>query len=198
MVRNGLPLSVEPQARPTLALSADPVVGNEFRVGGDPHRTASQEWNATSTPQETKDVAIGWQKLGDLSALSSSREAFKTAFGKAYPEEKPGAVPVKAGVLFRFSKEMAVGDESSDPSKSDRLVKIGLVAGNYTYLPSIDPEYPHRRRVDWKVHAPRTQFSQPALYEIGSAITMFQISNNAEEFSPRSPELPSRLLMLML
>jgi restriction system protein len=141
-----------------------------------------QEWNVASTSQETKDVAIGWQKLGDLSSLSSSREAFKTAFARAYPEEKPGAVPVKAGVLFRFSKEMAIGDVIVYPSKSDRLVNIGLVAGGYTYLPSVDPEHPHRRRVDWKVRAPRTQFSQPALYEIGSAITMFQISNNAEEF----------------
>jgi restriction system protein len=141
-----------------------------------------QEWNAASTSQQAKDVAIGWQKFGDLSALPSSREAFKTAFAKAYPEEKPGAVPVKAGVLFRFCNEMAAGDVIVYPSKSDRLVNIGLVAGNYTYLPSIDQEYPHRRRVDWKVHAPRTQFSQPALYEIGSAITMFQISNNAEEF----------------
>ena len=29
---------------------------------------------------------------------------------------------------------------------------------------------------------PRAQISQPALYEIGSAITLFQISNNADEF----------------
>jgi restriction system protein len=43
-------------------------------------------------------------------------------------------------------------------------------------------KYPHRRQVEWKVHAPRAQFSQPALYEIGSAITLFQVSNNAEEF----------------
>jgi restriction system protein len=61
-------------------------------------------------------------------------------------------------------------------------VHIGRVSGNYTYLPSVDAKYPHRRRVDWKVHFPRTQFSQPALYEIGSAITLFQVTNNAEEF----------------
>jgi restriction system protein len=141
-----------------------------------------REWNVDEAPKDAKDIAIGWEKLGDLSTLPSSREAFKAAFAKAYPEEKAGAVPVKAGVLFRFSKEMAVGDVIIYPSKSDRQVNIGLVAGNYAYLPSIDARYPHRRRVDWKIHAPRTQFSQPALYEIGSAITMFQVSNNAEEF----------------
>ena len=76
---------------------------------------------------------------------------------------------------------MAIGDVIVYPSKSDRQVNIGLVAGPYTYVPTVDM-YPHRRRVDWKIHAPRSQFSQPALYEIGSAITLFQVSNNAEEF----------------
>ena len=151
-----------------------------------------REWNADEAPQHAKDIAIGWGKLGDLSSLPPSRDAFKTAFAKAYPEEKPGAVPVKAGVLFRFSKEMAIGDVIVYPSKSDRQVNIGLVAGPYTYVPTVDM-YPHRRRVDWKIHAPRSQFSQPALYEIGSAITLFQVSNNAEEFLAALAGTPFRV-----
>ena len=140
------------------------------------------EWDDATSPQETKDIAIGWAELGDLNALPSSRDAFKAAFAKAYPTDKLGAVPVKAGVLYRFAKEMTTGDVVVYPSKADRLVNIGLVEGKYTFLPSVNSEYPHRRSVAWKVHAPRAQFSQSALYEIGSAITLFQISNNAEEF----------------
>ncbi|MGD1016277.1 MAG: restriction endonuclease [Roseiarcus sp.] len=140
------------------------------------------EWDDATVPQDKKDIAIGWHDLGDLNALPASRDAFKAAFATTYVAEKAGAVPVKAGVLFRFAKEMTVGDVIVYPSKADRLVNIGLVEGNYTYSPTPDPQYPHRRRVGWKVHAPRAQFSQPALYEIGSAITLFQIANNAEEF----------------
>jgi restriction system protein len=77
---------------------------------------------------------------------------------------------------------MSVGDVMVYPSKFDKLVNIGLISGDYTFLPSAGPEYPNRRRVDWKVHAPRPQFSQPALNEIGSAITLFQVSTSAEEF----------------
>jgi restriction system protein len=77
---------------------------------------------------------------------------------------------------------MAVGDVIVYPSKFDKTVNIGLVSGNYAFLPSTDPKYPHRRRVEWKVHVPRPQFSQPALNEIGSAITLFRASTNAEEF----------------
>jgi restriction system protein len=140
------------------------------------------EWDDGTGSQDTKDIAIGWQALGDLNALPAQRDTFKEAFAKAYPADKAGAVPVKAGILFRFTKEMMVGDIVVYPSRSDRLVNIGIVDGNYTYAPNVNSEYPHRRRITWKVHVPRANFSQSALYEIGSAITLFQISNNTEEF----------------
>jgi len=140
------------------------------------------EWDVAANPQSSKDIAIGWEELGDLSAIPPSRDAFKAGFVKAFPNEKPGAVPVKAGVLYRFAKEMLKGDVIVYPSRMDRFVNIGFVAGDYTYLPGVDANYPHRRRVDWKVHLPRAQFSQPALYELGSAITLFRVSENAEEF----------------
>jgi restriction system protein len=140
------------------------------------------EWDDATGSRDTKDIAIGWQALGDLNVLPAQREAFKEVFAKAYPADKAGAVPVKAGILFRFAKEMKVGDIVVYPSKADRLVNIGVVEGNYTFAPSINPQYPHRRPIAWKVHVPRANFSQPALYEIGSAITLFQISNNTEEF----------------
>ena len=140
------------------------------------------EWDDGTRPPETKDIAIGWPALGDLRALPSSRDAFKAALAGAYPNDKPGAVPVKAGILYRFAKEINVGDVIVYPSRPDRLVNIGLISGDYSFLPSKDPEYPNRRPVEWKVHAPRANFSQPALYEIGSAITLFQISTNADEF----------------
>jgi len=140
------------------------------------------QWDDGRSPPETKDIAIGWQELWDLHSLSSSRDAFKAAFTATFPTEKLGAVPVKAGVLYRFAKEIAVVDVVVYPSRVDRLVNIGLVDGDYTFLPSRSSDYPHRRRVGWKVHVPRAQFSQPALYEIGSAIMLFQISDNAEEF----------------
>ena len=140
------------------------------------------EWDDSTGPQETKDIAIGWNELEDLNALPPLRDAFKAAFIDAYPTEKAGAVLVKAGVLFRFAKVINLGDVVVYPSKRDKLVNIGIVAGSYTYSPSVNPDYPHRRAVEWKVHAPRAQFSQQALYEIGSAITLFQVTNKAEEF----------------
>ena len=141
------------------------------------------EWDNEPDQQPPKDIAIGWPALGNLTGIPSSRDAFKALYVKGYADEKPGAIPVKAGILYRFAKEMQVGDLVVYPSKSDRIVYIGTIESGYQYAPEVDADYPNRRQVSWKASVPRANISQPALYEIGSAITLFQVSNNADEFT---------------
>lgn len=127
-------------------------------------------------------VALGWEAIGDLSTMASDRDEFKAAVIAAYPDKKPGAVPVDAGQLYRFVHELQTGDLIGYPSKKDKHIHIGRIGGPYTYLLSPEVKYPHKRRVDWLVVIPRTHFSQGALYEIGSAMSFFQIKNYADEF----------------
>ena len=140
------------------------------------------EWDNIADQQGPKDLAIGWDALGDLGPLAPTREAFKARYASVYPDEKPAAIPIKAGVLYRFAKEMQVGDVVVYPSKPDRIVYIGTIQGNYAYQPDVSENYPNRRSVTWQVAVPRAEISQPALYEIGSALTLFQVNNNADEF----------------
>ena len=56
---------------------------------------------------------------------------------ETYPTAKPGAVPVMAGVLYRFVCEMAVGDVVVYPSKPDRMVHLGIVEGDYAFHPAL-------------------------------------------------------------
>jgi restriction system protein len=127
-------------------------------------------------------IAIGWAAMNDLSVLAADREAFKARVAKIYPDKKPGAVPVNAGQLFRFVHEMKSGDIVVYPSKRDRQVHLGKVVGTYKYDPSIEPSYPNRRAVKWLQAVPRTKFTQGALHEIGSAMSLFLVKNYAEEF----------------
>jgi restriction system protein len=150
------------------------------------------EWDDENTSPDAKDIAIGWHEIGDLRRLGSSRDAFKAAFTKVFPSEKSGAIPVKAGVLYRFFKDIRVGDLIVYPSKADRMINVGVVTSDYLFLPEVNIEYPHRRRVEWRLHAPRAQFSQKALYEIGSAVTLFQVTNNADEFLAATEWVASR------
>lgn len=138
--------------------------------------------DAADTLRKKKVVAIGWHQIGDLAQITPSREAFKARYVASYPETKEGAVPVHAGILFRFVHELKQGDIVIYPSKFDRLVNIGRISGPYRFDPSVDQAHPHCRPVEWLKSVPRTQFSQGALYEIGSALTLFQVKNFAEEF----------------
>jgi restriction system protein len=127
-------------------------------------------------------VALGWEEMGDLSALPPNREAFKAEYNRVYPNAKPGAIAVNAGQLFRFVHEMQPGDIVLYPSKVDKEIHIGRVTGPYRYDKSIQPSYFHRRDVQWLKQVPRTRLSQGALYEIGSAMTLFQVKNYADEW----------------
>jgi restriction system protein len=127
-------------------------------------------------------IALGWDEISDLSILPPDREAFKAQLAKVYPHNKPGAIRNNAGQLFRFVHEMQIGDLVIYPSKQDKHIHIGQVTGGYIYQTGNIASYPHRRPVNWLKVLPRTQFSQGALYEIGSAMSFFQVKNYAEEF----------------
>jgi len=127
-------------------------------------------------------IAIGWKAIGDLSLIEADRESFKDKYKQVYPESKPQAIPTSAGMLFRFVHEMQIGDYVVFPSKFDRKINIGVVEGNYTYVDSDSENYVQRRKVKWIKHLPRTAFSQGALYEAGSALTLFLIKNYADEY----------------
>ena len=126
--------------------------------------------------------ALGWHEMPDLSTLPSDREAYKDALRERYPTAKKGAIPVWAGQLFRFISEVVDGDLVVYPSKADRIVHIGRILGPYRYVPSPGDDYAHRRPVEWLKSLPRTAFTQGALYEIGSALSFFQVKNYADEF----------------
>ena len=95
-------------------------------------------------------------------------------------DSKKGKVAICAGQLYRFVHEVNVGDYVVFPSKSNREINIGVVEGEYSYNPNAD--YVNQRKVKWLKHLPRTAFSQGALYEIGSAMTLFMVKNYADEF----------------
>ena len=126
-------------------------------------------------------IAIGWPEMGDLSQLPPSRDEFKERFLKTYPNGKKGAVATSAGMLFRFVHEVQIGDYIVFPSKSDRKINLGVIEGPY-YHDDQPANYPNRRKVRWLKSLPRTTFSQGALYEVGSALTFFQVRNYADEY----------------
>lgn len=136
-------------------------------------------------PVESGRVFIGWHRLGDIFKIPANRESFKAALTKAYPDTKQGAIPVDAGTLYRFAHEIQAGDIIVYPSKHNRMVNIGRATGTKSYRPEPengDDDMPYCQGVEWLGHYPRSDFSQAALNEIGSFITLFAVRNNGSEF----------------
>jgi restriction system protein len=138
-----------------------------------------------SAPIDEGYASLGWPAMGDIFALPKSRDAFKERLAQTHPDTKAGAIPVNAGTLYKFAHEIAAGDIIVYPSKLDRMVNIGRVTGRKWHVqadtPSDEP-FPNRLAVEWLGHFPRSDFSQAALYEIGSIITLFQVRKAVPEF----------------
>ncbi|MCY3984739.1 MAG: restriction endonuclease [Roseovarius sp.] len=132
-------------------------------------------------PVEEGYVAIGWHALGDIRNYPEL-EDYKTAIAEKIPNTKKGALPVQAGILYRFAHEIQSGDIAVYPSKHDRMVNIGRFTGEASYVAEDPDRYPNHRSVKWLDHIPRNDFSQSALNEIGSQLTMFLIKKHLIEF----------------
>lgn len=135
---------------------------------------------------DLNQIAISFaQDGGDVSRLPSSRLAFRQAVGqslerRALSSERPG--PSQANQLFRFVHEMRIGDLVIYPRKSDRTLHWGEVTGPYLFDRERSSEFAHRRPVQWRSKLSRDVFSQGALYEIGSVLTLFEVKSFAAEF----------------
>lgn len=127
-------------------------------------------------------IALGWEKMPDLSTLAQNREAYKERLLETHPHYKPGAIPVAAGQLYRFVNEMEIGDFVIYRSKVTHKFHIGEVTGTYQYAPNDNQSYPHQRSVRWVKEVSPTSKSQGALYEMGSAMSFFQVRNYADEW----------------
>jgi restriction system protein len=133
-------------------------------------------------PLEQSYIGIGGNEMGDLAKISPTRDAFKLAYQQAFPSAGVGKMRVAAGVAFRFAVEMKLGDIVVYPSKANRMVNIGVVDGRLQYQRGDFFQCPQRRSVKCLKHIPRANFSQPALNEIGSALTIFKVTTHADEF----------------
>ena len=126
-------------------------------------------------------IAIGWGEMGDLSKIPANREAFKERYANVYNNATKGSIATGAGMLYRFRYEMQIGDYVVFPSKSNREVNIGTIESDYLY-DSTQIEYQQMRKVKWIKSFSRMKFTQGALYEIGSALTLFSVKNYKNEF----------------
>lgn len=126
-------------------------------------------------------ISIRWNELMDLSTLHNKEELIKL-YDNTYPDEKKSSKSIRAGQVWRFLKEIKIGDLIALPLKTQSSIAIGKVTGNYVY-DKRSTNTKHRRSVHWlEKYIPRSNFDQDILYSLGTLLTVAQIrSPDAEE-----------------
>lgn len=99
---------------------------------------------------ENPHVCIGWHELGDLSNVST-KDDIKNKYNDVWPDAKARARGQNIGQIWRFLKEMKVGDYVV--FADDKLCHIGKIISDYYYDTTIyegqAAGYVNVRKVVW-------------------------------------------------
>ena len=125
-------------------------------------------------------VSIGWDEVGNLSALRS-REDFSKVVGMTYPKSRKGQVISAASTLYRFVREIKVGDAVITYGPSERIYLVGTVTGDYEFSPQLSEDQPNVHLVKWRGQVSRDSLSVGARNSLGSTLTLFQVPIDAAE-----------------
>jgi len=116
-----------------------------WRIGTSDSKTPRNRWDLM---KNNNVIAIGWEKLGDLSHIKYNQESkniVKKLMEKHYPKI-PQAIGRATQQVFHFVTAIEEGDLIF-AADGGTIIGIGRVTGNYKYDPSTD--FPHHRDVEW-------------------------------------------------
>jgi len=116
-------------------------------------------------------VAIGWRAVGDVNKIATRDE-----LRERMEEAEPGSgTPGSVGQVFRFTKEIELGDYVLTPEKLTAEIHISRCKGPYRYDPAtFSADYPHTRPIEYLKPVPRSYFPQSVRNTLGSTLTVFR------------------------
>lgn len=144
-------------------------------------------------------VGVGWPEAVPYLRDAKKPEDFYDAILKAYPESK-GQEVVNAGrQLYKFFRKMKDGDTVVTYDSPNRTYHVGTIAGAVRSNPEEDAPFSNVRAVKWQHRVERDTLSQAARNSLGSTLTVFEPSREAEEelrkqtVNPNSPVQPEAI-----
>jgi len=123
-------------------------------------------------------VAIGWERLRDLSKITSKKE-MKERVKMAYPEDKEGQISMTASQMSKFRFDFKIGDFVITYNPQERKYWLGEITSDYQYNTKL-LEYHHIRKVKWLKDIDRDNLSIPTKNTLGAISTIFELSKEAK------------------
>ena len=124
-------------------------------------------------------VCHAWNELPDYSGFAT-KDQLKELYVKNYPLENEAKVSIGLGQVWRFAREIKVGDLVALPLKSSSSFMFGQVAGEYEYQ-ELAQNVKHTRDVKWLKPIPRSAFPKDILFSMNSKLTIFNVNRNDAE-----------------
>ena len=123
-------------------------------------------------------VGGGWDEMPDLTGVDD-REELRAIVAEHRGGSK-NRVANATGQLWTMVKRIQKGDFIALPIRATSQVAFGQVSGGYKYLANEpDPTRRHVVQVNWlKTDVPKSLIKQDLLYQLGSALTVFEVGNN--------------------
>lgn len=122
-------------------------------------------------------VTVGWPEAGEIK--DASQRDLRLRLLSVYPHSTPGAVQNAASVLWRFAREVKVGDSVVTYNRRERLYLLGEIQSDYEFSAKRSKEHPHIRKVHWHTKVPRDVLSVSTRNSLGSTLTLFLIPPDA-------------------
>jgi len=123
-------------------------------------------------------ITIGWNELPDLSKVGT-KEDLQKIYEETYPRNKKRTASNEVGQIWRFVKGIPKGDLVALPLKTQSIVALGEVLGDYEYN-EMRHDVKHIREVKWLKKLPRSAFDQDILYSFAPMTICKVERNNAE------------------
>lgn len=132
--------------------------------------------------QESR-VYVTWDALNIDLAKLDDRTALIEAMTERNPDTKAKAILNWASQVWPFAHAMKKGDLVVLPLKSQPVIQIGEITGDYHFEPAGPDPYFHWRSVKWIGEAvPRANFGKDLLFTFGAFLTICRVQrNNAEQ-----------------
>ena len=115
-------------------------------------------------------VTLGWDEVRRVHPSMSAAE-LQAAFREAYPDARPGALPVWAGMLLRFVRDVQPGDHVVTYDPHRQLYFLGVVTASEV-VEMVD----RLRRVQWTHEVSRRALEPATLRTLGSITAFFEVN----------------------
>lgn len=131
---------------------------------------------------DEKRIYLTWWGLDhDLTSLGDQKE-LRTLLEEKRPDAPKNRIGSHVGQIWRFCKEIHLGDWIIVPSKQRSSIHVANVKGDYVFNRDGEDPYYHYRDVEWVVQdVPRSNFDQDLLSSFNAIMTICQIYRNDAE-----------------